>query len=158
VALSAEGRLVVSGGFDGTVRVWDPASGQLPTVLDAQRGGVWSVALRQDGAWVASSGYDGTVQVWDIASGRLVQTLKGHRGGIWGVALSADGRLAVSGCIDGEVRLWDPATGACLRVLRDDRRYERMDITGLTGVTEAQRRVLGALGAVERGSPSTSSE
>jgi hypothetical protein len=53
------------------------------------------------------------------------------------------------------VRLWAPDTGACLRVLRDDRRYERVDITGLTGVTDAQRRVLLALGAVEHDDAST---
>jgi hypothetical protein len=49
------------------------------------------------------------------------------------------------------VRLWEAGSGACLRVLRAERRYERMDITGLTGVTEAQRSALLALGAVERG-------
>jgi len=47
-------------------------------------------------------------------------------------------------------KLWDPNSGACLRTLRGDRRYERMDITGLTGVTDAQRAALRALGAVER--------
>jgi hypothetical protein len=48
------------------------------------------------------------------------------------------------------VRLWEAASGACLRTLRSDRRYERLDITGLTGVTEAQRAVLLALGATEQ--------
>ncbi len=37
-----------------------------------------------------------------------------------------------------------------MRTLRGDRRYERLDITGLTGVTEAQRQAMLALGAVER--------
>ena len=128
-----------------------------PTVLDAQRGGVWSVALRRDGRWVASGGYDGTVQIWETATGRLVQTLRGHRGGIWGVALSAEGDLAVSGGIDGDVRLWTVGSGACLRTLRDERRYERLDITGLTGVTEAQRTALLTLGAIDRRGSTTPS-
>ncbi len=66
------------------------------------------------------------------------------------MALSAYGRLVASGGVDGTVRLWAPSTGACLRILREDRRYERLDITGLTGVTEAQRQALLALGAIER--------
>ena len=66
------------------------------------------------------------------------------------VALSADGRLLASGGMDGTIRLWEARTGTCLRTLRAERHYERLDITGLTGVTEAQRAALLALGAVER--------
>jgi hypothetical protein len=48
------------------------------------------------------------------------------------------------------VRVWATASGTCLHTLRSDRRHERLDITGLTGVTNAQRAALYALGAVER--------
>lgn len=68
---------------------------------------------------------------------------------VLGVALSADGQLLASGAGDASARLWDVRSGACLRVLRPDRRYERLDITSLTGITAAQRAALLALGAVE---------
>ena len=48
------------------------------------------------------------------------------------------------------VRLWETRSGACLRTLRSDRHYERLDITGLTGITEAQHAALLALGAIEQ--------
>ena len=99
---------------------------------------------------LASGGVDGTVRLWEVGSRRLLATLQGHTDGVRAVALSGDGRLAASGSFDGTVRLWEAGSGACLRTLRVDRRYERLDITGLTGVTEAQRAALLALSAVDR--------
>jgi len=75
-------------------------------------------------------------------------TLRGHTAGVLTVALSGDGQIVASGSHDGTVRIWS-GSGAELRTLRPDRRYERMDITRLTGVTPAQRQALLALGAVE---------
>jgi WD40 repeat protein len=98
---------------------------------------------------VASGGVDGTVKLWAVTSGRLLATLQGHSGAVYSVALSGDGRLVASGGIDGRVRLWEVRSGACLRTLRSDRRYERLNIAGLTGVTAAQRAALLALGALD---------
>jgi hypothetical protein len=55
--------------------------------------------------------------------------------------------------MDGTVRLWSSESYLNLHTLRAERPYERMDITGLTGVTEAQRAALLALGAVGRSVP-----
>ena len=65
------------------------------------------------------------------------------------MALSADGRTVASGGFDGAVKLWSVADQTYMRTLRPDRRYERMDITGLTGLTPAQRDGLLALGAID---------
>jgi WD40 repeat protein len=89
------------------------------------------------------------VRLWEVSSGRPLATLSGHTGGVDGVALSADGQLLASGGLDGTVKLWEVKSGACLRTLRAERRYERMDISGLIGITAAQRASLIALGAVE---------
>jgi WD40 repeat protein len=104
---------------------------------------------------VASGGSDGTARLWEAESGKLLASLQGHSGGVWGVGLSANGSVLASGGADGAVRLWDTRSSVCLRTLRADRRYERVNITGLTGVTEAQRAALLALGAIELLPPST---
>jgi WD40 repeat protein/transcriptional regulator with XRE-family HTH domain len=150
VALSADGQLVASGGGDGAVRLWQTSSAQCLRVLDAHCAGVTGLALSGDGRLLASGSVDSTVGLWDTLSGERLTLLEGHHSGVWGVALSGDGRLVASGGNDGTVRLWDTASGAQLRSLRSDRVYERMDITGLTGVTAAQRQGLIALGAVDR--------
>src|SRR5260221_12032141 len=58
-------------------------------------------------------------------------------------------RLPASGMDDGNILLWEWQTGQCLLALRSDRPYERMNISGVTGITEAQEDSLKALGAIE---------
>ena len=150
VALSADGRLVASGNSEGTIRLWETSAGRLLATLPGHTGAVWSVALSADGRLLASGGFDGAVRLWEVASGDVLATLQGHSSVVQGVALSTNGQLLVSGGQDGTVRVWTVKSGEYLHTLRSDRAYERMDITGLTGVTEAQRAALRALGAVEQ--------
>ncbi|HWE62212.1 MAG TPA: tetratricopeptide repeat protein, partial [Chloroflexota bacterium] len=155
VALNEDGRLLASGGDDMAVTLWEaaPASrspGRLMVTLQGHTGTVTAVALSADDQLVASGSVDGTARLWEAASGRLLVTMQGHSSLVWGVALSRDGRLVASASRDGTVKLWEASSGVCLRTLRADRPYERLDITGLSGVTAAQRAALLALGAVEQ--------
>ena len=133
------------------VRLWDVASGQALGILSGQNTGLRDVALSEDGRLVASSGMDGTVRVWDVDSRRPRAALQGHGGGVWGVALGGDVPIVASGGDDGILRLWDARSSTLRHELRGERRYEALDITGLTGITEAQRSALLALGAIDRG-------
>jgi WD40 repeat protein len=107
------------------------------------------VALSSDGAALVTGTVAVEIWLWRVADRTLLLALQGHTAPVYGLALRADGRLLASGGLDGTVRLWEPRSGAALRVVRSDRRYERVDITGLTGVTAAQRAALLALGAVD---------
>ena len=141
---------IASGGEDGTVRLWDALSGRSLATLAGHTGVVYGVALAPDGELLVSAGADGTVRLWDIPGGRARAVLQGHAGVVRGVALSTDGHTVASGGLDETVRLWDARLGTCLHILRTARPYEGMDITGLTGVTAAQRGALLSLGAVDR--------
>jgi WD40 repeat protein len=114
VALSPDGRTIVSGAADGTVKVWDASDGRLLRSLEDHTDGVNAVAVSPDGRWIVSGTADGAVSVWDRASGRLRRSLEDHTDAVTAVALSPDGRT-ISGSRDRTVRGgWDPAN----RVLR----------------------------------------
>jgi hypothetical protein len=116
VALSADGRRALSGGVDGTVRLWDEAGREL-ACFKGHRSAITAVALSADGRWALSGGDDRTVRLWDTTDGREVQKFPGHTDRITCVAFTPDNCRAISGSRDRTLRLWGLDTGeeeACL--------------------------------------------
>ena len=117
VSFSPDGTTLASGS-DGTVRLWEVASGRETAVLEA-RGTINSVSFSPDGTTLASGSGDGRVRLWEVASGRETAVLEA-RGTVNSVSFSPDGTTLASGGRNGNgtVRLWEVASGRETAVLR----------------------------------------
>jgi WD40 repeat protein len=122
LALSADGRRLVSSSRDGTLRVWDAATGAPEAVLSPGwwRRAMWVATVSADGGLVAGGSDDFVVRVWEVATRRLRTELYGHTQSIRVLGWSPDGRLFASGGRDTTVKLWDTATWRVLRTLSHD--------------------------------------
>ena len=101
------------------------------------------------GERLISGDSDGRLRWWEVDSGKCVRVQEAHQGAIQALKVSPEGSRLASCGDDGAIMLWDLERGEPLRTLRRDRPYERLDITGIRGLTEAQKATLRALGAME---------
>ncbi|KAI5122232.1 hypothetical protein M0805_007099 [Coniferiporia weirii] len=109
VAYSPDGRHIVSGSSDRTLRVWDAHTA---VGLTGYLSEVNSVAYCPDGRYIVSGSDTMTLRIWDTQTGKPVgEPLRGHKGYVQSVAYSPDGRHIVSGSDDRTLRIWDAHTG-----------------------------------------------
>src|SRR6266849_422702 len=149
VAFSPSGSILASGSEDQTIRLWDINTGQCLQVLSGHINRVRSVAFSPDGSVLASGSEDQTIRLWDINTGQCLQVLSGHINRVWSVTFSPNGSILASGSEDKTIRLWDVQRGESLRTLKSEGPYEHMKIIGVKDLTEAQKAMLIALGAIE---------
>ncbi|KAF9186131.1 hypothetical protein BGZ51_005633 [Haplosporangium sp. Z 767] len=95
--------IVVTGGLDNTLKVWNVETGECLNTLFGHEEGVWSLAF--DKLRIVSGSLDKTLKVWDTESGECLYTLSGPEGAVTCVGLS-DTKIAGGSC-DGSVSVWD---------------------------------------------------
>lgn len=115
VGFNFDGTMVLTGCYDGSVRVWDAATGALVIVLEGPEDIEWAVWHSKGNAIVAGS-KDGTIWMWMTHNGQCVQVFAGHDGLVSTGCFTSDGKFVCSGGEDGTVRVWAPKTGACKHV------------------------------------------
>merc|ERR1712166_1570242 len=96
VDYSSDGRFVVSGSGDKTVRIWDVDTGECVKILKGHTGGVRGVSFSPNNQYVISGSIDKTVRIWDVESGDCIKTLEGHTGSVTGVSFSPNNQYVVS--------------------------------------------------------------
>ncbi|MBS1825414.1 MAG: WD40 repeat domain-containing protein [Acidobacteria bacterium] len=111
VACPVNGDLLVSGGEDSTVILWNAATKQKTGEFKGDP--VLAVAVSPDGKRVASGERYNKIRLLD-STGKEIKTLEGHEAGLIALQFSTDNKLLASLAKDGGIRMWDAATGAPL--------------------------------------------
>ena len=143
------GVTLASSGEDGIVKLWDIQTGECCRTLQGHESFVWCLAFSPNGQHLASGSIDRKIRLWDIATGTCLKILEGHTSSVWSLVFSPDGQTLISGSNDESIKYWHLETGECFDTKRPEKIYEGMNITRVTGVTEAQKATLKALGATE---------
>lgn len=129
LAFTPDGRFVLSGGEDYTLRLWDPAEAAEVRRFKGHAHRVQSAGFTRDGSrLVSSSGHavqdpetgrwdalDCSVRVWETATGREIWSSRDFGRPVHAAAISPDGALVLTASGDRKVRLWDGATGKPVR-------------------------------------------
>ena len=133
MTLSPDGKTLVMGLQNGTIKLWDTLTANPKSVLGSHAHGVVALAFTPDGKTLASGSRDKTLKLWDVRTGRNTATwvpraedankpldfsAQSMFNDVSCLAFSPDGKLLASGSTDKAIRLWEVATGKKVATLQ----------------------------------------
>jgi WD40 repeat protein len=110
-ALTSDGKTLVSGSADRTVKLWNPTSKIPINTLSGHSRLIDAVTLTPDGRILVSGSWDHTIKIWALETGELIRTLSQHSGWIKSLAISPNGQHLISGSADRTIKIWNLGTG-----------------------------------------------
>jgi WD40 repeat protein len=117
VAITSDGKRIVTGGEDMTLRLWNTSDGKCINVLSGHSGPISTIACSPDGTLAVSGSDDKTIRLWRLSDGRCIKVLSGHSKYVMCVVFSPDGQYVASASMDKSVRIWRISTGECALTL-----------------------------------------
>lgn len=123
LAFNNEGSILMSGGSDGILRLWNPNTGKQSINLKGHQGDIFAVTISDDDKYFASSGSDCKVLIWSLDKLQEPFLLKEHTAYVSALAFCPDSRLLVSGSYDNTIRIFDLWSSKVSRTLSEHSSY-----------------------------------
>jgi serine/threonine protein kinase len=118
VAISLDGKTLVSGSDDSTIKIWNLAKKEQIRTLYGHTDSVHALAISPDGQTLIDGSDDNTIKVWNLTTGQKIRTLAGHTFWVRSVAISPDGNTLASGGFDKTIKLWNLSKGRLIHTLK----------------------------------------
>ncbi len=147
VTWTPDGQFLLSCSHDGTIKLWNIAQERCVKTLTKHTSPVFMISVSPDGRLLASGDFHGTIHLWDTTTWECIQTMTDHDSVIGGLAFHPTRPILASSSEDATIRIWDLENKTLLATLKGQRPYEGMNITGVTGLTKAEKVSLSELGA-----------
>ncbi len=112
IKLSPDQRWVVTGGSDGSARIWDARTGQPTEAVLNQGSRIHRIVFSPDSRAIATAGLsDGAARIWNTSTAEAITPILRHGNAVHQIAFSPDGRALVTASEDGTARLWRAVDG-----------------------------------------------
>lgn len=128
LAFSPDGKTLATSNNDGTVELWDVATGKETRHIDVKNNVIESICYSSDGKLLIGGGYqslpqttglEASFKIWDTATGKEHDIRAANITSLEAIALSPDGKILASGSSEKKIRLWNLAAGQADQPLGD---------------------------------------
>jgi cellulose biosynthesis protein BcsQ len=117
LAVSSNGNRLISGSFDGTLKVWDIGAHELLRTIELDGGKIRAVAFLKGTRRAICGSADWALRLLDLGEGKVIATLRGHTDYVNSVVTLGDGKRAASASDDKTIRIWELEGRKEVRVL-----------------------------------------
>jgi WD40 repeat protein len=106
--------LIVSGGGDCSIKIWDLNSGVNLNILSGHIDTIYCLAICRKNKKIISGCKSGYIIIWDILTGSLLKNIRAHRNAVYSIVVSNDNEYIISGGNDQYIKVWS-FDGTCIR-------------------------------------------
>ncbi|MGE0760519.1 MAG: WD40 repeat domain-containing protein [Pirellulaceae bacterium] len=112
LAVSADGKYLVSGAQDHTVKLWIAGTGKCLRTMIGHSAPVTCVRFTRDGQGIVSGSMDLTLKLWDFATGHVTLSMPAHTAPVTSLAFAPEGEWFVTGGVDATIKFWDASAAS----------------------------------------------